>query len=62
MTVSRFIDTLTELVSFVGHLASEGLRLENCHILLLNHALNFYETVMQSYCLGLWIWIKFGVS
>ncbi|MCI4379885.1 hypothetical protein PGIGA_G00233580 [Pangasianodon gigas] len=45
MTLSGFIDTVTELVSFVGRLATEGLRLENCHILLLNHTLNFYETV-----------------
>ncbi|XP_026991383.1 centromere protein I [Tachysurus fulvidraco] len=45
MTLSRLIDTVTELVDFVGCLATEGLRLENCHILLLNHTLNFYETV-----------------
>lgn len=51
MTLSGFIDAVTELVSFVGRLATEGLRLENCHILLLNHTLNFYETVMQSCCL-----------
>ncbi|KAK3536080.1 hypothetical protein QTP70_026930 [Hemibagrus guttatus] len=45
MTLSRLIDTVTELVNFVGCLATEGLHLENCHILLLNHTLNFYETV-----------------
>lgn len=45
MTRSNLIDTVTELVSFVGRLATEGLRLENCHILLLNHTLTFYETV-----------------
>ncbi|KAI5629986.1 centromere protein I, partial [Silurus asotus] len=45
MDLSGFVDTVTELVSFVGRLATEGLRLENCHILLLNHTLNFYETV-----------------
>ncbi|KAF7707235.1 centromere protein I isoform X2 [Silurus meridionalis] len=45
MNLSGFVDTVTELVSFVGRLATEGLRLENCHILLLNHTLNFYETV-----------------
>ncbi|KAF5899913.1 centromere protein I, partial [Clarias magur] len=45
MNLSGFKETLTELVSIVGRLAAEGLRLEKCHILLLNHTLNFYETV-----------------
>ncbi|XP_058253948.1 centromere protein I isoform X1 [Hemibagrus wyckioides] len=45
MTLSRLIDTVTELVNFVGCLATEGLHLENCHTLLLNQTLNFYETV-----------------
>lgn len=61
-TMSRlgFQNALTELVSFVGHLATEGLRLENCHILLLNHTLNFYETVTQP-CFVLRPWICFEV-
>ncbi|XP_060783504.1 centromere protein I isoform X1 [Neoarius graeffei] len=45
LTLPGFIDTVTEIVSFVGGLATEGLRLENGHILLLNHSLSFYETV-----------------
>ncbi|KAI2656940.1 Centromere protein I [Labeo rohita] len=38
-----------ELVRFVGLLASEGLRLENCHVLLLNQTLAFYETVCDMF-------------
>lgn len=45
MTLSGFMDSVMELVRFVGLLASEGLRLENCHVLLLNQTLAFYETV-----------------
>ncbi|KAF4085490.1 hypothetical protein AMELA_G00095760 [Ameiurus melas] len=64
MTKSGFIDAVTELVSFVGRLATEGLRLENCHILLLNHTLNFYETVcdmLVKYALPLVIMPPAGV-
>lgn len=49
MTLSDFMDSVMELVRFVGLLASEGLRLENCHILLLNQTLAFYETVCDMF-------------
>ncbi len=48
MTLSGFMDSVMELVRFVGLLASEGLRLENCHVLLLNQTLAFYETVLSA--------------
>uniref|UniRef100_A0A8C1UMM3 Centromere protein I n=1 Tax=Cyprinus carpio TaxID=7962 RepID=A0A8C1UMM3_CYPCA len=40
---------IMELVRFVGLLASEGLRLESCHVLLLNQTLAFYETVCDMF-------------
>uniref|UniRef100_A0A3B1KDH1 Centromere protein I n=1 Tax=Astyanax mexicanus TaxID=7994 RepID=A0A3B1KDH1_ASTMX len=49
MTLSGFMDTVIELVRFVGRLASEGLRLENCHVLLLSQTLAFYETVCDMF-------------
>ncbi|XP_051514011.1 centromere protein I-like [Myxocyprinus asiaticus] len=49
MTLSGFMDSVMELVRFVGMLASEGLRLENCHVLLLNQTLAFYETVCDMF-------------
>uniref|UniRef100_A0A672N1F3 Centromere protein I-like n=1 Tax=Sinocyclocheilus grahami TaxID=75366 RepID=A0A672N1F3_SINGR len=49
MTLSGFMDSVMELVRFVGLLASEGLRLENCHVLLLNQTLAFYETVCDMF-------------
>ncbi|ROL47078.1 Centromere protein I [Anabarilius grahami] len=49
MTLSGFMDSVMELVHFVGLLSSEGLRLENCHILLLNQSLAFYETVCDMF-------------
>ncbi|TRY56896.1 hypothetical protein DNTS_031022 [Danionella cerebrum] len=49
MTLSGFMDSVMELVRFVGLLASEGLRLENCHVLLLNQTLGFYETVCDMF-------------
>ncbi|XP_076851250.1 centromere protein I [Brachyhypopomus gauderio] len=54
MTLSGFVDTVIELVRFVGRLAGEGLRLENCHVLLLNHTLTFYETVCDMF-------VKYGL-
>ncbi|XP_056625712.1 centromere protein I [Triplophysa dalaica] len=49
MSLSGFMDSVMELVRFVGLLASEGLRLENCHVLLLNQTLAFYETVCDMF-------------
>ncbi|XP_055035036.2 centromere protein I [Misgurnus anguillicaudatus] len=49
MSLSGFMHSVMELVRFVGLLASEGLRLENCHILLLNQTLDFYETVCDMF-------------
>ncbi|XP_052005512.1 centromere protein I-like isoform X2 [Xyrauchen texanus] len=49
MTLSGFMDSVMELIRFVGLLASEGLRLENCHVLLLNQTLAFYETVCDMF-------------
>uniref|UniRef100_A0A8C2EU08 Centromere protein I-like n=1 Tax=Cyprinus carpio TaxID=7962 RepID=A0A8C2EU08_CYPCA len=49
MTLSGFMDSVMELVRFVGLLASEGLRLESCHVLLLNQTLAFYETVCDMF-------------
>ncbi|XP_066505410.1 centromere protein I [Hoplias malabaricus] len=54
MTLSGFMDAVIELVRFVGRLASEGLRLENCHILLLSQTLTFYETVCDMF-------VKYGL-
>ncbi|KAK1804497.1 hypothetical protein P4O66_020499 [Electrophorus voltai] len=54
MTLSGFMDTVIELVRFVGRLAAEGLRLENCHVLLLSHTLAFYETVCDMF-------VKYGL-
>lgn len=53
MSLSGFMHSVMELVRFVGLLASEGLRLENCHILLLNQTLDFYETVLHSAMINL---------
>ncbi|XP_072519522.1 centromere protein I [Salminus brasiliensis] len=54
MTLSGFMDTVIELVRFAGRLASEGLRLENCHVLLLSQTLTFYETVCDMF-------VKYGL-
>uniref|UniRef100_A0AAR2M4B4 Centromere protein I n=1 Tax=Pygocentrus nattereri TaxID=42514 RepID=A0AAR2M4B4_PYGNA len=54
MTLSGFMDTIIELVRFVGRLAAEGLRLENCHVLLLSQTLTFYETVCDMF-------VKYGL-
>ena len=45
MTLSGFMDSVMELVCFVGRLASAGLQLEGCHSLLLSYVLDFYQTV-----------------
>lgn len=47
MTLSGFMDSVMELVRFVGRLATVGLQLEGCHSLLLNFILDFYETVIN---------------
>lgn len=41
------MDSVMELVHFVGRLASVGLQLEGCHSLLLSFVLDFYETVNE---------------
>ncbi|XP_030621329.1 centromere protein I [Chanos chanos] len=64
MTLSGFMDSVMELVRFVGRLATVGLQLENCHALLLCHALNFYETVCDmflKYSLPLFVMPPVGV-
>uniref|UniRef100_A0A8C1G3Q2 Centromere protein I n=1 Tax=Cyprinus carpio TaxID=7962 RepID=A0A8C1G3Q2_CYPCA len=48
-TISALVTFFMELVRFVGLLASEGLRLESCHVLLLNQTLAFYETVCDMF-------------
>uniref|UniRef100_A0A8C2WKQ5 Centromere protein I n=1 Tax=Cyclopterus lumpus TaxID=8103 RepID=A0A8C2WKQ5_CYCLU len=49
MTLSRFKDSVMELVDFVGQLASLSLQLEGCHSLLLSFILDFYETVCDTF-------------
>ncbi|KAG7266512.1 hypothetical protein CRUP_036528, partial [Coryphaenoides rupestris] len=44
MSLSGFMDSVMELVQFVGRLASLGLRVEGCHSLLLSFVLDFYDT------------------
>ncbi|XP_028816292.1 centromere protein I isoform X2 [Denticeps clupeoides] len=47
--MSEFLELVTELVQYVGRLASAGLQLENYHILLHHQTLNFYELVCDVY-------------
>ncbi|XP_070959113.1 centromere protein I-like isoform X1 [Oncorhynchus clarkii lewisi] len=49
MTLSGFMDSVMELVRFVGRLATVGLQLEGCHSLLLSFILDFYETVCNMF-------------
>lgn len=49
MTLSGFMDSVMELVGFVGRLASAGLQLEACHSLLLSFVLDFYQTVCEMF-------------
>ncbi|KAM9849539.1 centromere protein I [Aulostomus maculatus] len=49
MTLSGFKDSVMELVNFVGRLSTLGLQLEDCHSLLLNFILDFYETVCDMF-------------
>uniref|UniRef100_A0A8C7DGP8 Centromere protein I n=1 Tax=Oncorhynchus kisutch TaxID=8019 RepID=A0A8C7DGP8_ONCKI len=49
MTLSGFMDSVMELVRFVGRLATMGLQLEGCHSLLLSFILDFYETVCDMF-------------
>uniref|UniRef100_A0A8C8EMS9 Centromere protein I n=1 Tax=Oncorhynchus tshawytscha TaxID=74940 RepID=A0A8C8EMS9_ONCTS len=49
MTLSGFMDSVMELVRFVGRLATVGLQLEGCHSLLLSFILDFYETVCDMF-------------
>ncbi|XP_062332976.1 centromere protein I [Osmerus eperlanus] len=49
MTLSGFMDSVMELVCFVGRLASAGLQLEGCHSLLLSYVLDFYQTVCDMF-------------
>lgn len=54
------MDSVMELVHFVGRLASVGLQLEGCHSLLLSFVLDFYETVNELVLLikfALWLWM-----
>lgn len=54
------MDSVMELVHFVGRLASVGLQLEGCHSLLLSFVLDFYETVNELVLLikfVLWLWM-----
>ncbi|CAB1325350.1 unnamed protein product [Coregonus sp. 'balchen'] len=49
MTLSGFMDSVMELVRFVGRLATVGLQLEGCHSLFLSFVLDFYETVCDMF-------------
>uniref|UniRef100_A0A8C7F7W2 Centromere protein I n=1 Tax=Oncorhynchus kisutch TaxID=8019 RepID=A0A8C7F7W2_ONCKI len=49
MSLSGFMDSVVELVRFVGRLATVGLQLEGCHSLLLSFILDFYETVCDMF-------------
>uniref|UniRef100_A0A6Q2XMH4 Centromere protein I n=1 Tax=Esox lucius TaxID=8010 RepID=A0A6Q2XMH4_ESOLU len=49
MTLSGFMDSVMELVLFVGRLATVGLQLEGCSSLLLSFVLDFYETVCDMF-------------
>uniref|UniRef100_A0A8C8CVX9 Centromere protein I n=1 Tax=Oncorhynchus tshawytscha TaxID=74940 RepID=A0A8C8CVX9_ONCTS len=49
MSLSGFMDSVVELVRFVGRLAAMGLQLEGCHSLLLSFILDFYETVCDMF-------------
>ncbi|CAL8263244.1 unnamed protein product [Lota lota] len=64
MSRSGFMQSVVELVRFVGRLASLGLQLEGCHSLLLSFVLDFYDTVcdiFQKYGLPLVVMIPAGV-
>ncbi|KAL0974121.1 hypothetical protein UPYG_G00215920 [Umbra pygmaea] len=49
MSLSGLMDSIMELVHFVGRLATVGLQLEGCHSLLLSFTLDFYETVCDMF-------------
>ncbi|XP_064185384.1 centromere protein I [Anguilla rostrata] len=49
MTLSGLMDSVVELVQFVGRIATIGLQLEGYHTLLLSFTLDFYETVCDMY-------------
>ncbi|KAJ8255143.1 hypothetical protein GJAV_G00201420 [Gymnothorax javanicus] len=49
MTLSGLMDSVVELVQFVGRIATIGLQLEGYHPLLLSFSLDFYETVCDMY-------------
>ncbi|KAJ8397992.1 hypothetical protein AAFF_G00433390 [Aldrovandia affinis] len=49
MTLSGLMDSVVELVQFVGRIATVGLQLEGYHTLLLSFTLDFYETVCGMY-------------
>ncbi|KAJ8015722.1 hypothetical protein DPEC_G00029090 [Dallia pectoralis] len=49
MTLSGLMDSVVELVCFVGRLATVGLQLEGCPALLLTFILDFYETVCDMF-------------
>ncbi|KAG7465055.1 hypothetical protein MATL_G00172050 [Megalops atlanticus] len=49
MTLSGLMDSVVQLVQFVGRIATVGLQLEGYHPLLLSFTLDFYETVCDMY-------------
>ncbi|KAJ8281711.1 hypothetical protein COCON_G00042300 [Conger conger] len=49
MTLSGLMDSVVELVQFVGRIATIGLQLEGYHTLLLSFTLDFYQTVCDMY-------------
>ncbi|XP_008324667.1 centromere protein I [Cynoglossus semilaevis] len=54
MSLSGFMDSVLELIQFVGHISSVGLQFESSSTLLLRFILDFYETVCDTY-------LKFGL-
>ncbi|NXV33897.1 CENPI protein, partial [Rissa tridactyla] len=48
-TLSGLVNTVAELIHFVGRISTVALRLENNHLFLLYFILDFYETVCDIY-------------
>uniref|UniRef100_A0A8C4SMG5 Centromere protein I n=1 Tax=Erpetoichthys calabaricus TaxID=27687 RepID=A0A8C4SMG5_ERPCA len=51
MNLSVVVKSISELIEFVGRIATIGLHLEGYHTLFLHFVLNFYETVCDMYLL-----------
>ncbi|KAI1898123.1 hypothetical protein AGOR_G00069110 [Albula goreensis] len=49
MSLSGLMDSVVELVQFVGRIATVGLQMEGLHTLLLSFTLHFYQTVCDMY-------------